>query len=54
MEPLETNLELVNKTRQTARSISARLGYREGGHNAEQFQLRTEEGEMNAQDHQPT
>lgn len=54
MEPLETNLELVNKTRQTAHSISARLGYREGGHNAEQFQLRTEEGEMNAQDHQPT
>jgi DNA-binding IclR family transcriptional regulator len=51
IEPLETNLELVNKTRQTARSISARLGYREGSHNAEQFQLRTEEGEMNAQDH---
>jgi IclR family KDG regulon transcriptional repressor len=54
MEPLETNLELINQTQQTARSISARLGYREGGHNAEQFQLRTEEGEMNAQDHQPT
>ncbi len=36
MEPLETNLELVNKTRETARSISTRLGYREGGHGAEQ------------------
>jgi DNA-binding IclR family transcriptional regulator len=38
MEPLEAKLELVNKTRETARSISARLGYREGGHNAEPSQ----------------
>jgi DNA-binding IclR family transcriptional regulator len=38
MEPLEAKLGLVNKTRETARSISARLGYREGGHNAEPSQ----------------
>jgi DNA-binding IclR family transcriptional regulator len=32
MEPLETNQKLIDRTRQAARSISARLGYHEPDH----------------------